>query len=169
MLGLEFEFLRSPIKVESPLGNVRKIDKICKVCSIKVAHNEITFDLMMMDMFEFDVILGMDWHSRYKAIIDYGRRLITIQTPKGVTLRFFRNGSIHHPRTNLKARNHDYTSLFSNLRIEESDSSQIEFIRVVSEYKDVFPEDLPGLPPYRMVEFTIDVCPGTSPISIPPH
>ena len=40
---------------------------------------------------------------------------------------------------------------------------------MVNEFSDVFPEDLPGLPPEREVEFGIDVIPGTQPISIPPY
>ena len=169
ILGLEFEFMKSPMKIGSPLGSIRKVDKICRACTIEVSNHHIIFDLMIMEMLEYDVILGMDWHTQYKAVIDYGKKLIIIQTAEGVTLRFYGNGNCHLPRINLKARNHDYTNLFSNLRIEKSDSPQIEFLQVVSEYRDVFPKDLPGLPPHRAVEFTIDVCPGTKPISIPAH
>lgn len=67
ILGLEFEFMRSPIKIGSPLGSVRKIDKICRACIIEVSNQHITFDLMIMEMIEYDVILGMDWHT----VIDY--------------------------------------------------------------------------------------------------
>ena len=41
--------------------------------------------------------------------------------------------------------------------------------RVVCEYEDVFPDELPGLPPYRDVDFMIELHPGTTPISITPH
>ena len=46
---------------------------------------------------------------------------------------------------------------------------KIETIPVVNEFPDVFPEDLPGLPPDRDVEFAIDVMPGTAPISKAPY
>ena len=42
-------------------------------------------------------------------------------------------------------------------------------IHVVREYPDVFPDELPGLPPNRDIEFTIELQPGTSPISISPY
>jgi hypothetical protein len=47
--------------------------------------------------------------------------------------------------------------------IEENEPS--EAINVVSEFPDVFPEELPGMPPERKVEFAIELIPGTAPIS----
>ena len=46
---------------------------------------------------------------------------------------------------------------------------RIEDIPVVSEFPDVFPEELPGLPPTREIDFTIDLLPGTAPISQAPY
>ena len=45
----------------------------------------------------------------------------------------------------------------------------IESVSVVNEFVDVFPEDLPGIPPEREIEFGIDLLPDTQPISIPPY
>ena len=45
----------------------------------------------------------------------------------------------------------------------------LDLPRVVSEYEDVFPDELPGLPPQRVVDFGIELHPGTLPISITPH
>ena len=45
----------------------------------------------------------------------------------------------------------------------------LESIPVVSEFSEVFPTDLPGLPLDRDIDFCIDVEPGTRPISIPPY
>jgi hypothetical protein len=42
-------------------------------------------------------------------------------------------------------------------------------IRVVRDFPDVFPEELPGMPPYRKVEFVIDLLPGTAPIYKRPY
>jgi hypothetical protein len=46
---------------------------------------------------------------------------------------------------------------------------KLEHVPIVCEYPDVFPEDLPGLPPDREIEFNIDLLPDTQPISIPPY
>ena len=45
----------------------------------------------------------------------------------------------------------------------------LDLPRVVCEYEDVFPDELPGLPPQRVVDFGIELHPGTSPISMTPH
>ena len=45
----------------------------------------------------------------------------------------------------------------------------LDLPRVVGEYVDVFPDELPGLPPHRVVDFGIELHPGTLPISMTPH
>ena len=51
--------------------------------------------------------------------------------------------------------------------IESTNSEmQLAEVPVVNEFFDVFPEDLPGLPPDREIEFEIELAPGTKPISI---
>jgi len=52
---------------------------------------------------------------------------------------------------------------------KEDNETKIENILIIREYPDVFPEDLPGLPPDREVEFSIDLLPGTSPLSKAPY
>ncbi|XP_070040627.1 uncharacterized protein [Nicotiana tomentosiformis] len=49
------------------------------------------------------------------------------------------------------------------------DPSILELVHVVNKYPDVFPDELPGIPPDREIDFGIDVMPGTQPISIPPY
>ena len=55
------------------------------------------------------------------------------------------------------------------LTLNEVDGSSLELLRVVDEFADVFPEELPELPPRREIDFTIDLQPGMSPISMAPH
>ena len=45
---------------------------------------------------------------------------------------------------------------------------KFEYVPVVCEFPDVFPKELPGLPPVREVEFSIELVPGTTPISVAP-
>ena len=55
------------------------------------------------------------------------------------------------------------------VRNVEADKGTVDRVPVVCEFPDVFPEELPGLPPDREIEFCIDVVPGTDPISMPPY
>ena len=57
----------------------------------------------------------------------------------------------------------------ASLTLEDEERSDLDLPRVVGEYVDVFPDELPGLPPQRVVDFGIELHPGTSPISMTPH
>ena len=57
----------------------------------------------------------------------------------------------------------------ASLTLEDEARQKLSLARVVCEYEDVFSDKLPGLPPYRDVDFTIELHPGTSPISMTPH
>ena len=56
-----------------------------------------------------------------------------------------------------------------SLTFENEVRQELSLPRVVCEYEDVFPDELKGLPPYRDVDFTIELHPSTSPISMTPH
>ena len=55
------------------------------------------------------------------------------------------------------------------VRDVQADKGSVDRVPVVCEFRDVFPEELPGLPPEREIEFCIDVVLGTDPISMPPY
>ena len=59
--------------------------------------------------------------------------------------------------------------LAGKLTLEDDARQELSLPRVVCEYKDVFPDELSGLPPYKDVNFTMELHPGTSPISMTPH
>ena len=53
--------------------------------------------------------------------------------------------------------------------VNHAKGTTLEDIRVVNEFPDVFPEELPGMPPEREVEFVIELKPGTAPIAKRPY
>ena len=59
-LGLEVKTLENPLHVSSPLGTRVSVDLICRDCELEISRILLTVDLKVMDMSEFDVILGMD-------------------------------------------------------------------------------------------------------------
>ena len=73
-LGLEIETLEEPLYVSSPLGTRMSVDKICQNCELEISGILLTVDLRVMDMLEFDVILGMDWLTAHRVAIDCDRR-----------------------------------------------------------------------------------------------
>ena len=86
--GLEVETLEEPLYVSSPLGIRARIGMICRGCELKISGHLLTVDLRIMDMSEFDVILGMDWMTAYKVVIDCESRRVTAYTQDGTRVVF---------------------------------------------------------------------------------
>ena len=74
------ETLEEPLYVSSPLGIRARIGIICRGYELEISETIFTVDLRIMDMSEFDVILGMDWLIAYMVVIDCERRRITAYT-----------------------------------------------------------------------------------------
>ena len=79
-LSLEVETLEEPLHVSSPLGIRARIGRICRGCELEILGTLLTVDLRIMDMSEFDVILGMDWLTVYRVVIDCERMRVTAYT-----------------------------------------------------------------------------------------
>jgi len=100
-----------------------------------------------------DVIIGMNKMTDWGAVIDAGHRTLSLKDPHGEGMLQVR-----------LPRRFDFASLSCAVQVVP-----LEHIPVVCEFPDVFPEELPGLPPDREVEFAIDLIPGTEPISRKPY
>ena len=169
-LGLEVETLEEPIYVSSPLGIRARIGMICRGWELEISGTLLTVDLRIMDMSEFDVILGMDWLTAYRVVIDCKRRRVTAYTQDGTRVVF--QGDKHDilPHTVYESRcQGQLAGWLASLTLEDEVKPDLDLPRAVCEYVDVFPDELPGLPPQRVVDFGIELHPGTSPISMTPH
>ena len=87
-LGLEVETLEEPLYVNSPLGTRLSVDKICQDCELEILGILLNVDLRVMDMLEFDVILGMDWLKAHRVVIDFDRMRVTAYTLDGTHVTF---------------------------------------------------------------------------------
>ena len=87
-LGLKVEALEEPLYVSSPLGIRVRIGMICRGCELEISGILLTVDLRVMDMSEFDVILGMDWLTAYRVVIDCERRRVIAYTQDGTRVVF---------------------------------------------------------------------------------
>jgi hypothetical protein len=107
--------------------------------------------LVVLESGGIDVILGMDWLSRHNGLIGCTDKVVHLTNPEGVQV-------ICHTRD----------SKFDPM-VFSVEAKPLEGVPVVNEYPDVFPEELPGMPPDRDIEFVIDLIPGTSPIAKRPY
>ena len=169
-LGLEVETLEEPLYVSSPLGIKVRIGMICRGCELEISGTLLTVDLRIMDVSEFDVILGMDWLTAYRVVIDCERRRVTAYTQDGTRVVF--QGDKHHilPQIVNESRcQGQLAGWLASLTLEDEERPDLDLPRVICEYVDGFPNELPGLPPQRVVDFSIELHLGTSPISMTLH
>ena len=162
-LSLEVETLEEPMYVSSPLGIRARIGMICRGCELEISGILLTVDLRIMDISEFDVILRMDWLTTYRVVIDCERRRVTTYTQDGTRVVF--QGDKHDilPHTVYESRCQlgQLAGWLASLTLENEMRMDLDLPRVVYEYEDVFPDELPGLPPQRVVDFGIKLHPGT--------
>ena len=162
-LGLEVETLEEPMHVSSPLGIRARIWMICRGCELEISGTLLTVDLRIMDMSEFDIILGMDWLKAYRVVIDCERRRVIAYMQDGTRVVF--QGDKHDilPQTVYESRcQGQLAGWLVSLTLGNEVRPDLDLSRVVCEYEDVFPDELPRLPPQRVVDFGIELHPSTS-------
>ncbi|KAL0534344.1 hypothetical protein IC582_028634 [Cucumis melo] len=171
---LEVEPLHHVLSVSTPYGECMLSKEKVKACQIEIADHVIEVTLIVLDMLDFDVILGMDWLAANHASIDCSRKEVTFNPPSMASFKFKGGGSKSLPQVISAIRASKLLSqgiwgiLASVVDTREADVS-LSSEPVVRDYPDVFPEELPGLPPHREVEFAIELEPGTVPISRAPY
>ena len=105
-LGLEVETLEKPLYVSSPLGTRVSVQRICRNYELEIYGILLTVDLRVMDMTEFDVIIGIDWLTVHRVVINSDCRRVTAYTRDGVYVEF--QGDKHNalPQTVYDSRWH---------------------------------------------------------------
>jgi hypothetical protein len=115
---------------------------------IQLGSKEIKTDLVLLPLEGMDLILGMDWMTQHKVLLDIISQVVEIDSPYDGTTTVY-----------LPQQEHFNSCVFATTDIK------LEDIPIVYEYPDVFPDDLLGMPPDRDIEFIIELQPGTAPIS----
>ncbi|XP_021600704.1 uncharacterized protein LOC110606259 [Manihot esculenta] len=171
---LQADILDQDIVVTNPLGHSVVVSKVFKDCPILIRGHIFHGDLIELPFREFDVILGMDWLFRHQVIVDYRKKRITLKTPAdeevvvvGERSDFLSNViSATAARRMIRKGCEAYLACVLEAKKEKP---IVQDIPTVCDFSDVFPDELPGLPPEREVEFAIEVVPDTTPISIAPY
>ncbi|GJY35952.1 putative nucleotidyltransferase, ribonuclease H [Tanacetum coccineum] len=160
--------------ISTPMKNHMLIDHEYVNCPLRFDDRIRPANLLPIHMLDFDVILGMDWLASHRATIDcYARTVIfgNVRQPE-----FVYHGSSPLKSVKLisamKARtliSHGCQGFLASVMDTSLESPNIENLSVVREFADVFPDELPGLPPAREIEFGIELIPGAEPISKAPY
>ncbi|GKB43797.1 putative reverse transcriptase domain-containing protein [Tanacetum coccineum] len=148
--------------VPTPLGNsydvelanrkIVRVDTIIRGCTLNFLNHPFNIDLIPAKLGSFDVIIGMDWLRRCHAVIVCDEKLVRI--PYGNETLTFQGNESNDGRES---------------RLTIISCSKTKEYMAKGYFPEVFPEDLPGLPPARPVEFQIDLIPGAVPVARAPY
>nr|GEU54551.1 reverse transcriptase domain-containing protein [Tanacetum cinerariifolium] len=122
-------------------GNLISTNTVIQGCTLTLLNQPFELDLMTIKFGSFDIVIGMDWLSKYHAKIICDEKVVHIPIEDETLI------------------------IRAQVMEKKSDEKRLENIPVVREFPDVFLEELPGLHPVRQVEFQIDLIPGAAPVA----
>ncbi|GJR77451.1 putative reverse transcriptase domain-containing protein [Tanacetum coccineum] len=155
--------------IEMADENLVSTNTVIQGATLTLLNQPFKIDLMPIKLGSFDIVIGMDWLSKYHAKIICDEKVVHIPI-NGETLII--RGDQSKTRLSLISciKTERYISrgcqvFIAQVMEKKSDDKRLEDIPVVREFLKVFPEDLPGLPPVRQVEFQINLIPGAAPVA----
>nr|GFB88424.1 putative reverse transcriptase domain-containing protein [Tanacetum cinerariifolium] len=152
LLDIAPSTLDTSYAVELADRRISKTNIVLRGCTLGLLGHPFDIDLMPVELGSFDVIIGMDWLAKYHALIVCDEKVVRI--PYGNEVLIIRGDNCDGGITSKKA---------------ENKSKRLKDVPIVREFSEVFPEDLPGLPPARQVEFQIDLVLGAAPVARAPY
>ncbi|KAJ0863760.1 putative nucleotidyltransferase, Ribonuclease H [Helianthus annuus] len=160
--------------VELANGKSLEATHVVQDCNLILAGQAFSIDLIPIVLGSFDVVIGMDWLSQHQAEILCSEKIIRIprsgQEP--LEVQGDKSGAVVGIISFLKAQKclrKGHTAILALVSDASVKEKKLEDIPVVRDFPQVFPEDLPGLPPHRQVEFQIELAPGAAPIARAPY
>ncbi|GKC17031.1 putative reverse transcriptase domain-containing protein, partial [Tanacetum coccineum] len=141
--------------VELADGRIVGINTIIRGCTLNFLDHPFNINLMPVEMGSFEVIIGIDWLSKYQAIIVCAEMIVHI--PYGNKTLIIHGCQVFLAHVTMKEAE------------DKSEEKRLEDVPIVQDFSKVFPKDLSDLPPTRQVEFRIDLVPCTAPVARAPY
>nr|GEY13012.1 reverse transcriptase domain-containing protein [Tanacetum cinerariifolium] len=173
MLNIPPTTLDTFYNIEMANENLVNISTVIQVYTLTLLNQPFKIYLMPIKLGSFDIVVGMDWLSKYHAKITCDEKVVHILIDgEALIIR----GDRSKTRLNLISciKTERYISrgcqvFIAQVMEKKSEDKRMEDIPVVKEFLDIFPKDLPGLPPVRQAEFKIDLIPGVALIARTPY
>ena len=137
--------------ITTPGGKIAS-NQITRRVPIKLGSKYILTDLILLGLEGIDIILGTNWMTQHKAVLDIFARAIEINSPTHGSVTLY-----------LPSRDCISSCAFALKELKLEDTP------IVREFADVFPDDLPGMPSDRDIELVMELQPGTAPVSKRPY
>ncbi|GKD35432.1 putative reverse transcriptase domain-containing protein [Tanacetum coccineum] len=157
------------------------VNTIIRGCTLNFLNHSFNIDLMPVKIGSFDVIIGMDWLAKYHAVIVCDEKIVRIPFGNEILIVHgdgSNNG--HESRLNIISCTKTQKYLLKGCRVflahiiakkaeDKSEEKRLEDVPIVRDFFKVFPEDFPGIPPTRQVEFQIDLIPRVALVARAPY
>ncbi|KAA0056483.1 reverse transcriptase [Cucumis melo var. makuwa] len=165
--------LSEGLAIYTPVDDVLLVNEVLRNCEVLVEGISLLVDLLPLELQRLDVILGMDFLFAHYASMDCHRKEVVFRKPgfAEVVFRGMRKAVSRSLISVLKAEKllrKGCTAFLAHIVVVQREKLKPEDVPVVKEFLDVFSDDLSGLQPDREIEFTIELLPGTTPISQAP-
>nr|GFC29428.1 reverse transcriptase domain-containing protein [Tanacetum cinerariifolium] len=143
--------------VELANRRIIRLNTILRGCTLNLLNYPFNMDLMPVELGSFDAIIGMDWLAKYQAVIVYAEKIVRIPWGNETLI-------IHGDEKYVKKGFPIFLAHVTTKEVEyKSEKKRLEDVPIVRNFPEVFPEELPGLPLTRPVEFQIELVPGAAP------
>lgn len=169
---LQLQKFRNPWLVQLTTGAKRRVIAKIKNCPLIIAGQPVVADLNMLPLGSYDVLIGMDWLEKNWALVNCKTKIIRYKDDSGMEQEM---QGIKRP---VQVRPITASQLAKCIRKRcqvyaiqvgyaetKNKTTTLDHLPVIKEFTDVFPEEIPGLPPKRDIDFTIELIPGASPVS----
>ncbi|GJU46548.1 putative reverse transcriptase domain-containing protein [Tanacetum coccineum] len=169
MLDIDPVKIRASYEVELADGRVISTNTVLKGCTLNLVNHLFEIDLMPIEFGTFDVIIGMDWLVKHDVIIVCGEKIVRIPYEnKMLIVEGDKGVSRLKVISCIKARKYVERGchlFLAHVTEKKSKEKRLKDMPVIRYFPKVFPDDLPGLPPPRQVEFRIELVSGVAPIA----
>ncbi|GJS55176.1 putative reverse transcriptase domain-containing protein [Tanacetum coccineum] len=173
LFDIEPERISTSYEVELADGRIVSTNTVLKGCTLNLVNHLFKIDLMPIELGTFDVIIGMDWLVALDAVIVCGKKEVHIPVKnRTLVVKGDSNSSRLKVISCIKARKYIERGchlFLAHVTEKEKSEKRLEDVPVIHDFPEVFPDDLPGLPPPRQVEFKIDLVPGAAPVARAPY
>lgn len=163
------------LEVSTPSGRTLCTNLMTKAMKLEIDGKILQADLYLLEMKDFNVILGMDWLGLNHATIRCHEKEVLFHRPGEEEFHFLgaKFKSLPHLISAIQAEKmlwkESCQGFLVNINSSQHTKMTVNDINIVRDFADVFLEDLLGIPPDRQVEFTIDLVPGAAPVSKAPY
>ncbi|KAJ0587760.1 putative transcription factor interactor and regulator CCHC(Zn) family [Helianthus annuus] len=173
LLSRKRSYLPSSFEVEVATGRTVAINSVFRDCTLELNNHLFPIDLIPMQLGSFDVIISMDFLRENHAEVVCFEKMIRFLLTNGDLLCVY--GETASKGLKLmscvqasKYLRKEYSAFLANIVVAEKEKKkkvEVKDVPVVREFPQVFPDDLPGLPPSRDIDFRIDLIPGANPVA----